>query len=290
MRVLMGTTLAVIMLLCTLDAFAAQEFTPGSDEVIGTVNHYLVKKGDSLIELARAYGLGYNEITDANPGTDPFIPRTCTSIRLPMSWVLPKVPKNNGIVINLSEMRLYFFPSRNTKSVLTFPIGIGDEGSETPVGSFLVTEKKLDPAWKVPASIRSEQPSLPRVVPPGPDNPLGTHALRLSRGSLLIHGTNKPWGVGRKASHGCIRLYPEDISKLYGLTPKGTRVVIVRQPVKIGGKNGRVFLEVHRGENMDYQKEAIRLIKSRKDLSRIDMGKVLRALREMSGMPEDVSR
>jgi len=290
MRVLTGAVPAVIMLLWAFQTFAAQEFTPGNDEVIGTVNHYLVRKGDSLVELARAYGLGYNEITDANPGTDPFIPRAAAGIRLPMSWVLPNVPRNNGIVINLSEMRLYYFPSSNPKSVFTFPIGIGDEGSETPVGSFLVTEKKIDPSWKVPASIRREQPHLPRVVPPGPDNPLGSHALRLSRGSLLIHGTNKPWGVGRKASHGCLRLYPEDIPKLYGLTPKGTRVVIVRQPVKIGLMNGRVFLEVHRGENMDYQKEAIRLIKARKDLSGIDMSKVLRALREMSGMPEDVSR
>jgi L,D-transpeptidase ErfK/SrfK len=278
-----------MMLLCAFPAFASQEFTPGNSEVIGTLNHYLVKKGDSLIELARAYGLGFNEITEANPGTDPFIPRPAATIRLPMSWVLPNVPRNNGIVINLSEMRLYCFPARNPKSVITFPIGIGDEGSETPVGSFIVTEKKTDPAWRVPASIRRLQPHLPRIVPPGPDNPLGSHALRLSAGSVLIHGTNKPWGVGRKASHGCIRLYPEDIPKLYGLTPKGARVVIVRQPVKIGGKNGRVFLEVHRGEIVDYQKEAIRLIKTRRDLNRVDMSKVLRALREMSGMPVDIS-
>lgn len=289
MRVLAATCLAVILTLSGFSVAPARELVIGNDDVVGTVNSYLVRKDDSLIEVARTFGLGYNEITEANPGMDPFIPRAGEVVRLPLAWVLPNLPRTRGIVINLSEMRLYYFPSGDGKSVVTYPIGIGDEGSETPVGTFSVTEKRIAPAWKVPFSIRREDPGLPRVVPPGPDNPLGSHALRLSGGPVLVHGTNKPWGVGRKASHGCIRLYPEDIPQLFQLVQLGERVIIVRQPVKIGLNKGRVFMEVHRGEQVDYVKMALRMIMARKVLNRIDSAKFFRALREKSGMPEDIT-
>ncbi|OGW73023.1 MAG: hypothetical protein A3J81_02705, partial [Nitrospirae bacterium RIFOXYB2_FULL_43_5] len=211
-----------------------------NNTVVGSLKGYIVKNDESLIEIARKFKLGYNEIADANPDIDPFVPGNGTSVAIPSFWILPDVKSYEGIVINLSEMRLYyFFKRRSSKLVATFPVGIGSEGNDTPTGEFKIVEKIVKPRWRVPESIRKEKPNLPAVVPSGPDNPLGSHALRLSLGSYLIHGTNRPWGVGRRASHGCIRLYPEDIPKLFKLAPNGVRVTIVRQPVKVGVKNNK---------------------------------------------------
>jgi len=215
---------------------AAEEFYAGDSEVIGTMKSYVVKESDSLIELARKYDLGYNEIADSNVKMDPFIPELGATVRIPTFWILPNIPREQSIVINLSELRLYYYPYKGAKFVFTFPIGIGDEGNETPLGVFSIIEKRVNPTWYVPKSIQEERPDMPAQVPPGPDNPLGTHALRLSIGPVLIHGTNKPWGTGRRVSHGCIRLYPEDIPELYRLVSIGTKVVILRQPVKLGLK------------------------------------------------------
>lgn len=289
MPVRTALVLAILWLLSPGDFAAATEFSGHGREVVGATNHYAVKKGETLIEIARAFGLGFNEVADANKDVDPFIPKAGTLIRIPLLWVLPDKPRHGGIVINLSEMRLYFFHGRDGGSVSTFPIGIGDEGSDTPVGRFTVTRKTANPAWHVPPSIRREKPHLPARVPPGPDNPLGAHALRLSRGSILIHGTNKPWGVGRRVSHGCIRLYPEDIARLFHLVPVGARVTITRQPVKLGVMNGRVFIEVHKGEDSEYPREAIRLIRARKLLLRIDQAALFTALQEKNGVPTDIS-
>lgn len=286
---------AVVLFACLLVLWsgpvgAAEEFFAGDNEVIGTMRSYVIKESDSLIELARKYDLGYNEIADANVKMDPFIPVLGATVRIPTFWVLPNYPRERGIIINLSELRLYYYPYQGAKFIFTFPIGIGDEGSETPLGTYTIIEKRADPIWYVPKSIQEERPDMPTQVPSGPDNPLGTHALRLSIGTILIHGTNKPWGVGRRVSHGCIRLYPEDIPELYRLVPKGTRVVILRQPVKLGLKNSRIYLEVHRGENVDYYQEAMKLILVRKLLSRIDKVKLSRVLREKTGIPEQISR
>ena len=269
---------------------AAEEFYAGDSEVIGAMQSYVVKESDSLIELARKYGLGYNEIADSNAKMDPFIPELGATVRIPTFWVLPNIPREQGIVINLSELRLYFYPYNDAKFVFTFPIGIGDEGTETPLGVFSIIEKRVNPIWYVPKSIQEERPDMPAQVPPGPDNPLGTHALRLSIGPVLIHGTNKPWGTGRRVSHGCIRLYPEDIPELYRLVSLGSKVVILRQPVKLGLKNGRIYLEVHRGENIDYYQEAMKLIVARKLFPRIDRVKFVQVVREKTGVPEDISR
>lgn len=281
--------LAILWLISAGDFAAAAELSGHGREVAGTTNQYVVKKGETLIEIARAFGLGFNEIADANKAVDPFIPKAGTLVRIPLIWVLPDKTRYRGIVINLSEMRLYFFHDREGRSVSTFPIGIGDEGSDTPVGRFTVTRKTVNPAWHVPPSIRREKPHLPARVPPGPDNPLGTHALRLSRSSILIHGTNKPWGVGRRVSHGCIRLYPEDIARLFHLVPVGARVTVTRQPVKLGIMNGRVFIEVHKDEEIDCRQEAIRLIRARKMLLRIDQAALFNALQEKNGVPTDIS-
>ena len=281
---------ACLLLLWLSPAGAVEEFYVGDGEVIGTMKRRVVKENDSLIEFARKYGLGYNEIAEANPKLDPFIPKVGASVRIPTFWILPNLPRERGILINLSELRLYYYPYADAKFVFTFPIGIGDEGNETPLGVFTIIEKRVNPTWYVPKSILEERPDFPTQVPPGPDNPLGTHALRLSIGSYLIHGTHRPWGVGRRVSHGCIRLYPEDIPELYRLVPEGTKVIILRQPVKLGLKNGRIFLEVHRGENVDYLQEALKLIKARNLLSRIDQGKLSRVLRDKSGFPEEITR
>jgi L,D-transpeptidase ErfK/SrfK len=281
---------ACLLLLWLSPAGAVEEFYVGDSEVVGTMKWGFIKENDSLIELARKYDLGYHEIADANLNLDPFIPKLGASVRIPTLWILPNLPREQGIVINLSELRLYYYPYPDAKFVFTFPIGIGDEGSETPLGGFTIIEKRINPIWYVPKSILEERPDSPTQVPPGPDNPLGTHALRLSIGPVLIHGTNKPWGVGRRVSHGCIRLYPEDIPELYRLVPKGTKIIILRQPVKLGLNNGRIFLEVHRGEKVDYFQEALKLINARKLLSRIDQRKLSRVLREKTGIPEEISR
>lgn len=154
------------------------------------------------------------EIAAANPGVDPFVPEPGRRIVIPTEWILPDAPIRNGIIVNIAEMRLFLLRAERARMVATFPIGVGDEGTETPVGVYSIVEKVKNPAWNVPRSIRVEQPDLPAVVPPGPDNPLGSRALRLSDRTLLIHGTNRPWGIGTRSSHGCIRLYEEDIARL----------------------------------------------------------------------------
>lgn len=260
--------------------------------VIGLTQTYIVKGDESLIEIARKSGLGYNEITDANPGLDPFIPGDGMSVKIPTSWVLPDVTSYDGIVINLSEMRLYyFFSKRRSRLVNTFPIGIGSEGNNTPLGDFKVAEKIVRPSWHVPESIRKEKPSLPLIVPPGPDNPLGSHALRLSYKSILIHGTNRPYGIGRRVSHGCIRLYPEDIPKLFRSVPIGTKVTIVREPIKVGIKQNKVYIEVHKDEyiTMNYFNEAVKILRKKNLLKRVDTEKLYYAIRDKSGVPVLIS-
>ena len=261
--------------------------------IIGSVKTYEVQEDESLIEIARKFDLGYNEITEANPDLDPFVPGKGARVALDTSWILPDVGVCKGIIINLSELRLYFFSEqRGSQFVRTFPIGIGSEGTDTPVGEFSVIEKIVNPAWHVPKSIREEKPELPLVVPPGPDNPLGSHALRLSLGDVLIHGTNRPWAVGRRDSHGCIRLYPEDIPQLFSLVPKGIPVTIVRQPVKIGTMNKRVYVEVHIEKSPtveNYFDEAVSLLKKKKLFSYVNMEKLRIAVDKGLGIPVDIS-
>jgi L,D-transpeptidase ErfK/SrfK len=251
-----------------------------------------VKGKDSLIEIARKYDIGYNEIVDANPKLDAFVPGDGKSATIPTSWILPELTSYDGIVINLSEMRLYFFSRKSAGTVNTFPIGIGSEGKETPVGNFTIIEKIVKPSWRVPESIRKEKPELPLIVPPGPDNPLGSHALRLSLGSVLIHGTNRPYAVGRKASHGCIRMYPEDIPHLFQIVPKGAKVTIIRQPIKIGISGDKVYMEVHKDKELhiNYFNEAVRLLIKKDLYKKADKDKMLMALREKKGFPVDISK
>jgi L,D-transpeptidase ErfK/SrfK len=212
---------------------------------------------------------------------------------MPRSWILPDVEPMSGIVINIPEMRLYFFfEQEKAKVVRTFPIGIGDEGFDTPLGTFKVIQKIVNPVWHVPASIRKERPELPREIPPGPDNPLGSHALRLSLGDVLIHGTNRPFAVGRRVTHGCIRLYPEDIPKLFSIVPNGLKVTIVRQPVKAGVDAGKIYIEVHRDDyrkDLNYLNEAVRLLTKKGLLKEVSTEKLYQAVEEKQGIPVEIS-
>jgi len=274
----------------------AERYLYGQDStVVGTVRSHTIKNGnESLIELARKFDLGYNEIVEANPGLDPFLPGAGKAVIVPLSWIMPDVQVHDGIVINISELRLYYFLSQGGKrQVITFPIGIGDEGSDTPLGTFKIVEKIINPAWHVPASIKKEKPELPLVVPPGPNNPLGSHAMRLSIPSILIHGTNKPWGVGRKVSHGCIRLYPEDIPRLFRMVPRDTPVTIVSQPVKIGVKEGKVYIELHKDNSMNSGarfKMSIALLVKKHLLGKVSSVKLLNALDHIRGFPVEISQ
>jgi L,D-transpeptidase ErfK/SrfK len=284
--------LSMIFILMLTSAFAEVYSYEDGNNVIGYVQMYKVKDRESLIEIARKFDLGYKEVVAANPELDPFVPGNGVSVEIPTLWILPDVIPYEGIVINLSEMRLfYFFNLLSSRLVMTFPIGIGSEGNNTPVGNFRVIEKTIKPSWYVPESIRKEKPYLPKVVPPGPDNPLGSHALRLSLGNILIHGTNKPWGVGRKVSHGCIRLYPEDIPRLFQLVSNGTKVTIVRQPVKVGMKGSRMFIEVIDDPDVDrdYFQETIELLKKKNLLDGVCMEKLYKALNDRTGIPLDIS-
>lgn len=273
---------------------SAESYSFSEDKtVIGFTQTYIVQNDESLIEIARKFGLGYNEIAAANPDLDPFVPGKGAAVIIPSSWILPETATSyEGIIINLSEMRLYYFFSQGQSNLVnTFPIGIGTEGNDTPVGNFTVIEKIESPSWHVPESIRQEYPHLPKVVPPGPDNPLGSHAIRLSAMNILIHGTHRPFGVGRKVSHGCIRLYPEDIPKLFKIVPNKTKVTIVRQPVKVGIRGDQIFIEVHKDKSlkMNYFDETVRLLRKNNLYGNIDKEKMISTIRQNRGIPVNIT-
>ncbi len=211
--------------------------------LVGVVQAYVTHYDDTLLDVARASGLGYTEMVVANPEVDPWLPGEGTEVVLPTGHLLPDGARE-GILINLGDHRLYFFPGKG-EPVLSYPIGVGREGWATPIGRTTILRKKKDPSWYPPPSVRAEKPELPSVVPPGPENPLGGHAMYLGFESYLLHGTNSPWGVGRRVSHGCIRLYPEDIADLFERVAIGTPVEIVDQTVKFAWIEGELFMEAH---------------------------------------------
>lgn len=220
---------------------------PPGEAVVGELQQDRTRYEDTLSDVARKYDVGYSEMVAANPGVDPWLPGEGTDVTVPTRFILPPGPRK-GIVINIAEMRLYYYPA-GKKVVITHPIGIGREGWGTPVGSGTILDKVKGPSWTPPPSIRAEHAErgdiLPAVVPAGPNNPLGAYAMRLSIPGYLIHGTNKPFGVGMRVSHGCIRLYPEDIESLFGQIPPGTSVRIINEPYKAGWQNLVLYLEAH---------------------------------------------
>lgn len=243
------TSFAVLLfgLLPTLAGAASFPLPPEGEDVVGKVIQTHSRYEDTLLDIARNHDLGYREIAAANPDVDPWLPGEGTSVTLPTRFILPPGPRE-GIVINLAELRLYYYPPGEAR-VITHPLGIGREGWTTPTGNMRVIEKIPGPAWRVPEAIKAEHAAnndpLPDVVPPGPNNPLGAFAMRLSNPQYLIHGTNQPWGVGMRVSHGCIRLYPEDIASLFPQVATNTPVRIINEPYKAGWLGGVLYIEAH---------------------------------------------
>ena len=210
---------------------------------VGASAVYVTRQEDTLLDVARRYDLGYTQLMVANRGIDPWLPGADRRLVLPSHYLLPDGPRR-GIVINLVQQRLYYFPAGG-RSVETYPIGVAVQGWSTPHGTTRVVAKQLHPSWYPPASIRGEQPDLPPVVPPGPDNPLGDYALRLQWPGYLIHGTNKPDGIGRNSSHGCIRLYPEDMEWLFSAVPIGTPVRVIDDEVQTAWIDGDLYIAIY---------------------------------------------
>ncbi len=241
---------------------------PGQD-VIGALQVVKVLKGQTLTDIGRRFNLGYREMTRANPGIDPWIPPVGASVLLPTQFILPDAP-HRGIVVNLAAMRLFYFPPHKRgqpQVVITHPVGIGRRGFVTPQGVTHVLWHEKHPVWDVPPSILAEHAKegapLPRVVGPGPENPLGNYALHLGWPGYLIHGTNKPVSVGWRVSHGCIHLFPEDIKQIFYMVPNGTEVRVVDQPYLFGWRDGRLYMVAYgplKGDKRPWKKEWSRLL------------------------------
>ena len=242
------------LILSTLPCLGLAEvfdLPPAGNDVVGAITTIKARADDTLIEIARRHGLGYQDIVRANPDVDTWLPGEGTEVVLPTRYVLPP-GQRRGLILNLPEYRLYYFPQPEAGKpaiVMTYPISIGRMDWETPLGRTSVISKVRNPAWYPPASVRAEHAAdgdpLPRIVPPGPDNPLGKYAMRLGLPGYLIHGTNRPAGVGMRVTHGCIRLFPEDIGFLFGQVDLNTPVRIINEPVKIGWNGDELVIEVH---------------------------------------------
>lgn len=275
-------------------------FRIAKDEgVLGSLGVIELQRGDVLPDIARHFGLGYDEIAAANPELDPWLPDSNSRALIPAQFVLPRAPRR-GLVINLAAMRLFYFPAKgNGTEVVTYPIGIGREGRATPTGAMRIVRKARNPTWYPTKNIRNEHlrrgDPLPAAVPPGPDNPLGKYALYLSRQMYLVHGTNKPYSVGLRASNGCIRLYPEDVSKLYPQIPLNEPVYIVNQPYLIGQRGGVVYLQAYRVPEELNEKSLTKTLRAdlkkwEQDQSQpLDWDKIERILKESRGIPLPIS-
>src|SRR3984893_14929181 len=226
-------------------------------EIVGYVQKTVIGKDDTLPDIARRFDVGYEEMLLANPGVDPWLPGVGREVVVPTQFILPMAP-HEGVVVNVAAMRIFYYPPHKKSDpqvVFTHPIGIGRVGWKTPEGTAKIVSRTKDPVWVVPKSVRDEHAEdgekLPAVVPAGPDNPLGQYMFRLSWPSYLIHGTNKPYGVGMRSSHGCMRLYPEDIAVFYNLIPIGTKVTVVNQPYLFGSRDGAVHVQAYAGMEDD---------------------------------------
>ncbi len=224
-------------------ALSAPSTAQEQKEIIGQNWLHVIKDGETLIRLARDSDLGVLEVMAVNPGIDPWIPEVGTTIIMPDAHILPNVQRE-GLIVNLAELRLYYIPGDGSPA-RTSAIGVGRGAFTTPLGATTIVRKRANPVWYPTASTREDDPTLPSSVPSGPDNPLGLHALYLGWATYLIHGTNKPPGVGRRVSRGCIRMYPEAVERLFDVVKVGTKVQVISQPVKLGWKDAELFIEVH---------------------------------------------
>lgn len=241
----------LILLSCFLamaHSFATTLVVPPTGDIVGEVQYAYPEIGETLAEVGRRFNIGYDEMVRANPGVESIQSlATQTRLIIPSQFIIPNVPRA-GIVINLAEYRLYYFPA-DENVVITFPVGIGREGWNTPLGLTKITAKQINPTWRPTANVRAlaEQNGfpLPEVFPAGPSNPLGQHVLRLGWPTFLIHGTNGADGIGSRVSAGCIRMLPSDIDYLFRLVAVGTQVRVINQPIKIGKQDGDVFMQMY---------------------------------------------
>ena len=224
---------------------------PADVDVVGQVQYMEAHQDDTLLDIARRYDLGQDEILVANPDVDRWLPKAGSIVVLPTRYIIPQATRN-GLVLNLPEMRLYYFPKTEPGKfpvMITHPVSVGRMDWVTPLGKTTIASKQKDPSWRPPKSIKEEAARegrpLPDIIPAGPDNPLGRYAMRLGIPGYLIHSTNKPYGVGMRVSHGCVRMYPEDIEKLFNEVPVRTPVQIVNQPIKLGWLADTLFIELH---------------------------------------------
>lgn len=287
---------------------------PGID-IFGQIRTTEASREETLLDIARRYDIGQIEILLANPNVDRWLPEDGAKVILPSRYIIPHAERK-GIVLNLAEMRIYYFPEQKKgekPTVVTHPVGIGRMDWITPLGVSRIIEKKKDPTWIPPKSLQMDriangEPPYPSIVPPGPTNPLGRHAMRLSigSGSYLIHGTIKPFGVGMRVSAGCVRMYPEDIEALFDKVPIGTQVQVVNQPIKLGWLLDSLFIELHPPLEEEEQKYAdyrqmtivavtdfLTLNSSKKVIPadfEIDQEALDRAISEKSGIPVLISR
>ena len=299
-----AATLGSIIILASTDTQAISFLLPekSEDSLVkefseGANKQTIASKDEDLLDIARRFDLGQNEIIRLNPDVDRWLPKAGTEIQLQSERLLPDAPRS-GLVLNLPEFRLYFFPkSQNDKpsSVITHPISIGRQDWDTPLGQTKIIQKKENPTWTPPESIKKEHAAkgdpLPDVVPAGPNNPLGLFAMCLGIPGYLIHSTNKPYGVGLRVSHGCIRMYPEDISKLFPLVKVGEPVTIVNQAVKVGWSKDSLYIEVHppleNHQSDNLLDIALDLIEQANDnvLPVLDGAALRNALTERKGLP-----
>jgi L,D-transpeptidase ErfK/SrfK len=294
----------VALLGVAFPATARNFILPPSDvDLVGSVTTTYASQEDTLVDIARQFSIGQEEILHANPNVDRWLPGEGTEVVIPSAYILPRAPRD-GLVLNLPEMRVYFYTKDDsgTPMLITYPASIGRMDWKTPLSGGKITKKVKDPAWYPPATIREEHARegdpLPEVVPAGPNNPLGGYALYLSIPGYLIHGTNKPLGVGMRVTHGCVRLYPEDIERLFPLVSVGASVHIVNQPVKLGWFADTLYMEVQpplEEENMDEAsllQFALDLVAAEMEIrpANVDMRAVRDAVAEQSGLPVAITQ
>jgi len=245
------------------------ELGAGAQEIVGYIQKTVIGQEDTLPDIARRFDVGYEEMVLANPGVDPWLPGVGREVVVPTEFILPAAP-HEGVVVNVAAMRIFYYPPHKkgeAQTVFTHPIGIGRVGWQTPEGTTKIVSRQKDPVWVVPKSVRDEHAAdgeaLPEKVPAGPDNPLGEYMFRLGWQSYLIHGTNKPYGVGMRSSHGCMRLYPEDIAVFFNLIPIGTKVTVVNQPYLFGWRDGTMYLQAYavlEDDSRDWSKNGSHLL------------------------------
>ncbi len=300
MRTSAKILILVVFLLNACSAWAGGPFSirppasgmgidPQAVTVVGSPQHHVIKKGEDLLDIARRYDLGWTEIGAMYRAWDPFLPPVGASMLIPSLWIVP-AGHSAQIVVNTGEMRLFYFVNKGTQ-VYTYPIGMGVLDFRTPTGNFSVNQKKVNPEWHIPKQLQKKYGMS--VMAAGPDNPMGEFKLGLNWGDYGIHGCNLPWAVGRLVSHGCTRLYPEDIKKLFAMVPMGTKVEYIYEPALIGFRQGRIFLSVHDDVYFKIRSmilHVLGMLEQRGLADQVDTQKVMQTVEEQTGMAVDITK